>query len=402
MEREKVAGDFRSLFLQKLWEIYKQKATGELSFSCEGGRLKTAFFLRGFLQYFIDSEHRVRRFRRALGKQTEDITTWAQYADNSDFHPVWESRCLREMVSKKLIPLEAAKSVIAEVARECILELLLSGRVVVSWQDRGEIHSTLSFFLSLTPSEIEGLLKEAETLYETLGKQTTNGIMPTLAPTLSEKGQGTIKDTTQRQYLNGEFTLWDVAKTMRLPLPRVMESLKKWEENGLIVLSPIPDLPLSLETNSNTLPVDSFSEVRHRNTTNSKPGRFLIACIDDSPIVLHTLKKILEGAGFATLLISEPMRGLGKILEHKPDLIILDLNLPNASGHSVCRFLRESPVFQNTPIIILSAKDGTLDKTKAKLAGATDFIPKPPVADKLIATVNRYLQPVMARQSGMV
>ena len=65
--------------------------------------------------------------------------------------------------------------------------------------------------------------------------------------------------------------------------------------------------------------------------------------------------------------------------------------MPNASGYSVCKFLRESPVFENTPIVILTAQDGNIDRVKAKLAGATDFVNKPPEAKTLIPLIKKYL-----------
>ena len=92
-----------------------------------------------------------------------------------------------------------------------------------------------------------------------------------------------------------------------------------------------------------------------------------MACIDDSPIVIHNLKSILGPAGFQVLSIPEPMAGFAQLIEHKPDLILLDLNMPNANGYSICKFLRETPVFGQTPIIILTAQDNVIDRTRAKL-----------------------------------
>ena len=88
------------------------------------------------------------------------------------------------------------------------------------------------------------------------------------------------------------------------------------------------------------------------------------------------------------------MAGFGTLIEHKPDLILLDLNMPNANGYSVCKFLRETPVFGKTPIIILTAQDNVIDRTRAKLAGANDFISKPPEPQALIKLLHSYLSVV--------
>jgi len=91
------------------------------------------------------------------------------------------------------------------------------------------------------------------------------------------------------------------------------------------------------------------------------------------------------------LSIPEPMRGFSQLIEHKPDLILLDLLLPNADGYSICKFLRETPVFKKTPIIILTAKNTSIDRTRAQLVGATGFLAKPPQAQELLDMVQKHL-----------
>jgi two-component system, chemotaxis family, response regulator PixG len=85
------------------------------------------------------------------------------------------------------------------------------------------------------------------------------------------------------------------------------------------------------------------------------------------------------------------MAGFALLIEQKPDLILLDLNMPNANGYSICKFLRETPVFGKTPIIILTAQDSSIDRTRAKLVGANDFISKPPGTQALIDLIKIHL-----------
>ncbi|MEL7315628.1 MAG: response regulator, partial [Cyanobacteria bacterium J06559_3] len=116
-----------------------------------------------------------------------------------------------------------------------------------------------------------------------------------------------------------------------------------------------------------------------------------IACIEDSPVLSHRLKRILATAGYHTLLIHEPMRGFSELIEHRPDLILLDLMLPNADGYSVCKFLRDTPVFEKTPIVILTGQNSPIDRTRARLAGANEFLTKPPQSEKLLAIIREQL-----------
>jgi two-component system, chemotaxis family, response regulator PixG len=106
----------------------------------------------------------------------------------------------------------------------------------------------------------------------------------------------------------------------------------------------------------------------------------------------YALRKILIPAGYQVLSILEPMRGFSQLIENKPDLILLDLLLPNADGYSVCKFLRDTPAFKETPIIILTAKSGLVDRTRAQVVGATEFLNKPPQAEELLQIVQKYLR----------
>ena len=85
------------------------------------------------------------------------------------------------------------------------------------------------------------------------------------------------------------------------------------------------------------------------------------------------------------------MHGFSKLIEHRPQLILLDLMLPNADGYSICKFLRETPAFAKTPIIILTGQDTNLDRMRARLAGATEFLGKPPKAEALIGMIEQHL-----------
>jgi two-component system, chemotaxis family, response regulator PixG len=86
------------------------------------------------------------------------------------------------------------------------------------------------------------------------------------------------------------------------------------------------------------------------------------------------------------------VQALPILIEHKPDLIFLDLVMPVASGYEICAQLRRISVFANTPVIILTGSDGLFDRVRAKLVGSTDFITKPVTAEKVMGIVRKYVQ----------
>ncbi len=117
----------------------------------------------------------------------------------------------------------------------------------------------------------------------------------------------------------------------------------------------------------------------------------LILCVDDSPQIGYILEHLLQSAGCRCIVIQDAVDAVGQILRRKPDLILLDLVMPVISGYEVCSQIRRVSAFKDTPIIILTGNDGMIDRVRAKMVGATDFMAKPIDSDKLLTTVQRYL-----------
>jgi two-component system, chemotaxis family, response regulator PixG len=119
--------------------------------------------------------------------------------------------------------------------------------------------------------------------------------------------------------------------------------------------------------------------------------QFAIACIDDSPLMGRFLKEVLPPAGYRLLYVEDPIQGIGLLAKYKPDLILLDLVMPDTDGYNVCNFLRNSSTFRKTPIIMLTSWDNTINRFRAKLAGINDFLAKPFEAEQLLELIKKYL-----------
>jgi two-component system, chemotaxis family, response regulator PixG len=89
--------------------------------------------------------------------------------------------------------------------------------------------------------------------------------------------------------------------------------------------------------------------------------------------------------------ILDPLQSLTTLLQKKPKLIFLDLVMPNTNGYELCSFLRKSPLFKELPIVMLTGHDGVIDRLRAKVAGSTDFLGKPPDPTKVTDVVQRLL-----------
>src|SRR5690606_22388 len=102
-----------------------------------------------------------------------------------------------------------------------------------------------------------------------------------------------------------------------------------------------------------------------------------ILVVDDEPDVTELLSFNLESHGFVVEAINDPLLIMGTAREFRPDLFILDIMMPELSGLKVCRMLRSDPVFQQTPIIFLTAKGETEDRIQGYETGSDDYISKP-------------------------
>lgn len=118
---------------------------------------------------------------------------------------------------------------------------------------------------------------------------------------------------------------------------------------------------------------------------------YKIACIDDSQSMLKELTLFLDSNNFIVHTINDSLKALMQVIRLKPDLILLDVSMPNVDGYQLCSLLRKNAEFQKTPIIMVTAKTGLIDRARAKLVGATDYITKPFTQEELLKMVFRYL-----------
>ncbi len=341
--------------------------------------------VQGKLLYALDKLHPVRRWDRALKQHCPNWRWNIEYSQLSDTQ-YWECQLLTQGFNQKgLSPLQA-KLAIRSVLQECLFELSSYTDLNSDWKPSQRTISIFYQLAALSAKEIQAVLTNATQMQQKWQAAGLAHLSPTLAPTLRQ-GASSQALSVSDNYLNGEFTLWDIALQLEKSVTEVTRSLLPLAEKGILQFQEIPDLsvPTVKQPVAATPPL---LETKSLESTEKQP---LIACIEDSPVLAHTLKKILMPAGYQVLIILEPMRGFSQLIEQKPDLILLDLHLPNADGYSICKFLRETPVFKKTPIIILTARNTEIDRFRAKQVGATEFLAKPPQAKELLQILQKFV-----------
>ena len=127
------------------------------------------------------------------------------------------------------------------------------------------------------------------------------------------------------------------------------------------------------------------------------PNQPHILVIDDEPQILRALRTVLTAQHFLVTLANRGEEGLALAAANPPDLIILDMNLPDMDGLQVCEQLRE---WTQLPIIVLSVRDSERDKVQALNKGADDYLAKPFYIDELVARIRVALRHAAQAQVG--
>lgn len=127
-----------------------------------------------------------------------------------------------------------------------------------------------------------------------------------------------------------------------------------------------------------------------------------ILIIEDMKSVVLALRGYLEREGFQVLTAMNGQDGLRAVTEHKPDLVILDLILPDMDGLEICRKIRRNQEVARVPILILSEKAEEVDKVIGLAVGADDYLTKPFSDKELVARVKALLRRAVAPPESRV
>lgn len=125
------------------------------------------------------------------------------------------------------------------------------------------------------------------------------------------------------------------------------------------------------------------------NKSSDRVYRVLI--VDDEPDVTELIKYKLEQESYRCEVLNDPIRFIPLAREFQPDLIVLDIMMPNLNGMQLCNMIKADPLMQHTPIIFLTAKNETEDRIKGLEAGADDYLSKPFNTQELLLRISRVI-----------
>lgn len=117
-----------------------------------------------------------------------------------------------------------------------------------------------------------------------------------------------------------------------------------------------------------------------------------IMVIDDSKTIRRTAETLLKKAGCTVITATDGFDALAKIADSKPDIIFVDIMMPRLDGYQACALIKNNSSFKDTPVIMLSSKDGLFDKAKGRVVGSDQYLTKPFSKDELLGAIREHSQ----------
>ncbi|MBD2568014.1 response regulator [Anabaena lutea] len=179
-----------------------------------------------------------------------------------------------------------------------------------------------------------------------------------------------------QHWADGKTSLRQLARYLNRDILTVAKAIYPYVQQGWL------QLVYSVTSNPN-IKIGSWEQVDKRKRR--------IVCIEDAIAICETVESILKPQGYETISITKPLEALSLVFQLKPDLILCDIAMPELDGYEICAMLRHSRAFRLVPIIMLTGKEGFIDRVRARMIGATDYLTKPFVDTELLMLVEKYI-----------
>ena len=116
-----------------------------------------------------------------------------------------------------------------------------------------------------------------------------------------------------------------------------------------------------------------------------------ILVVDDSKTIRRTAETLLSKEGCQVFTAIDGFDALSKIADHQPDLIFVDIMMPRLDGYETCSLIKHNKLFRETPVVMLSSKDGLFDRARGRIVGSEQYLTKPFTKDELLGAISNQI-----------
>ncbi|PSB02979.1 response regulator [Merismopedia glauca CCAP 1448/3] len=374
------------------------------------------YFHQGLLTYAthsVDPFERLERHLRHLSRENRGLTAaictearlkFEHYSpDNTTFPPDYQA--ITWLVSEQYLNSEAAATLIKRLMNEVFeTYLLLLANTTYNFIENNARNTYFCHVeIQLLAQEVQGKLLSWQALAPVISS-------PDQRPYFFSQNQTEQKLSLEKQQrlskiLTG-FSFRQIAILVNQDELKIAQYLYPLINQKIVILrdpqSPfdrLPKLPtlrinpdsISHEKTNNSNVIDSSDTFNQITSGLKSKVQQKIVCVDDSPTILTEINRFLEGHNLSVHALSDSSKALMEIMRIKPDIILLDVGMPTIDGYKLCRLLRNHSLFKTTPIVMVTGNTGIVDRAKARMVGATDYLTKPFTQSELVKMVFRYL-----------
>ncbi|MEN9224546.1 MAG: response regulator [Thermostichus sp. HHBFW_bins_43] len=306
------------------------------------------------------------------------------------------------MVEEHLVPREAARKLSAWMSEEVLQNLLLSPA-----QNLEQRLIRLDGLPTLGQWEVGSLLSHIQKrleAWQSLGPQITS---PYQRPYFTSRAQAERLPPDQQEHLSQllrGFSFRQLSALIDQDELLIARRLYPLINAGIIMLrdpqAPFDKLPKTHLAGATAVPMltpppqktaQLAEGLRDLCPATQVTQTWTVACIDDSQAMLNEICRLLEGQNLVIHTINDSLKALMKLTSLKPDLILLDVGMPNVDGYQLCGLIRKYSVLKEVPVVMVTGHKSLIDRVKARMAGATDYLTKPFQQEELLQIVFRYL-----------
>ena len=383
--------------IEQMRSYGRKQFTGKLELHSVKDYKWSIYYCHGRLVWASGGQHHYRRWQRMISQYKLAIDFGKISFRTTEEIQLWDYHVLVILMKRMVLSRDQISPIIENFIREVLFDIIqcAANDQITYYCDFGDA-ITPTICLINTEEALDQTYKE----WLTWRKVGIADFSPNLAPWIKRPNQlqeeaSELTYKTLITLLDGRRSLRELSIWMKKDLLTLVQSLMAYHHRGMVGLAEVNDIEspiaaIAQSTRNESAKLNEKTKIQKKLETISRP---LIACVDDSNQVCATIEQIAVGFGFGFLGIRDSINVLPLLVEHKPEMVILDLVMPIVGGYELCTQIRRIPDFKDTPILILTSNDTLLDRLRSRFVGATAFISKTSGNEKIGEQIQRYLTP---------
>lgn len=135
---------------------------------------------------------------------------------------------------------------------------------------------------------------------------------------------------------------------------------------------------------------EQLNTATDHNVSSARAKKLRVLVVDDSATIRRSAETMLANEGYEVIAAENGFEALSKITRHQPDLIFVDIMMPRLDGYQTCAIIKNNAEFRDTPVVMLTSKDGLFDMARGRVVGSDQYLTKPFTREELLGAVKQH------------